>query len=87
MNKFKLKHAFKAVTNYNVHSYITKIRIEKAKEMLENTDRTVEFIAGKVGLDKSNLNIQFKKLTGKTPAEWRKNRNSNSPSNISYQSI
>jgi two-component system response regulator YesN len=87
MNKFKLKVAFKAVTNDNVHSYITKLRVEKAKELLESTDRTVGFIADKVGLDKSNLNIQFKKLTGKTPSEWRNNKSSNSFSNFSYQSI
>jgi AraC-like DNA-binding protein len=87
MNKFKLKVAFKAVTNDNVHSYITKLRVEKAKELLESTDRTIGFIADKVGLDKSNLNIQFKKLTGKTPSEWRNTRNTNSISNFSYQSI
>ena len=87
INKFKLKVAFKAVTNDNVHSYITKLRVERAKEMLESTDRTVGFIADKVGLDKSNLNIQFKKLTGKTPSEWRNNKYRNSLSNISYQSI
>ena len=88
MNKFKLKLAFKAVTNDNVHQYVTKLRVEKAKELLENTDRTVEFIANKIGLDKSNLNIHFKKLTGKTPSEWRNNsKNSNTYSNISHQSI
>lgn len=87
MNKFKLKVAFKAVSNYNVHSYITKIRIERAKELLETTDRTVEFIADKVGLVKSNFNTQFKKLTGKTPSEWRNSRNTTSFSNVSYQSI
>ncbi len=72
MNKFKLKLAFKAVTSYNVHSFITKVRIEHAKELLETTDHTIEYIAYKVGLDKSNLNIQFKKITGKTPSQWRK---------------
>jgi len=87
MNKFKLKVAFKAIAKDNVHSYITKLRVEKTKELLESTDRTIEFIAAKVGLDKSNLNIQFKKLTGTTPSEWRKNRNPNPFSNFSYQSI
>ena len=72
MNKFKLKLAFKAVTNDNIHSFITKLRIERAKELLENTDHTIEYIASKVGLYKSNLNIQFKKLTKKTPSQWRK---------------
>jgi AraC-like DNA-binding protein len=87
MNKFKLKVAFKAVSNDNVHSYITKLRIERAKELLESTDRTIESIADKVGLDKSNFNIQFKKLTGKTPSEWRNDRNTNPLTNFRYQSI
>jgi len=75
MNKFKLKIAFKAVTNYNVHEFITKVRIERAKELLENSDHTIAYIAKKVGLDKSNLNIQFKKITGETPSQWRKQPN------------
>ncbi|MCS3800887.1 helix-turn-helix domain-containing protein [Niastella sp. OAS944] len=87
MNKFKLKFAFKAVSNDNVHSYITKLRIEKAKEMLESTDRTIGFIADKVGLDKSNFYIQFKKLTGQTPSEWRNSKSTNSFSNYRYESV
>jgi two-component system response regulator YesN len=87
MNKFKLKQAFKAVSNDNVHSYITKLRVERAKELLESTDRTICFIADKVGLDKSNFNIQFKKLTGKTPSEWRNIKSTNSFSNSRYQNI
>lgn len=73
MNQFKLKLAFKAVTNDNIHAFLTKIRIGHAKRLLETTDHTISYIASKVGLDKSNFNIQFKKHTGKTPSEWRKN--------------
>jgi len=87
MNKFKLKVAFKAVSNDNVHSYITKLRIERAKELLESTDKTIGCIADKVGLDKSNFNIQFKKLTGKTPSEWRNYKSANTHSNYRYESI
>jgi len=72
INRFKLKLAFKAVANDNVHVYITKVRIEKAKHLLDTTTHTVSLIAVKVGLDKSNFNLQFKKHTGKTPSEWRK---------------
>lgn len=73
INKFKLKLAFKAVANDNVHVFITKVRIEHAKKLLENTDQTIGLIAVKVGLDKSNFNLQFKKHTGRTPSDWRKN--------------
>lgn len=71
-NKFKLKIAFKLITGYTVHEYLTKVRMDNAKDLLENTELTVEQIAYKIGLDKSNLDKQFKKLTMKTPTEWRK---------------
>ncbi len=76
ISKRKMIEAFKEITNDNVHSYLTKVRMEKAKELLESTDYTIEYVACKVGLDKSNLNIQFKKTTGKTPSEWRKDHSS-----------
>lgn len=73
INKFKLKLSFKEVAGDNVHVYVTKFRIEKAKQLLEKTDYNISLIAGQIGLDKSNLNLQFKKHTGKTPSAWRKN--------------
>jgi AraC-like DNA-binding protein len=75
INRLKLKLIFKAVTENNVHEYLIKIRIEHAKKLLETSDLNVGLIAVKVGLDKSNLNIQFKKLTGSTPSQWRNNNN------------
>ena len=71
VNKNKLKLAFTAVTNDTIHAYLTKVRIEHAKKLLVTTNLNIESIATKVGLDKSNFNIQFKKATGKTPSSWR----------------
>jgi YesN/AraC family two-component response regulator len=71
MNKCKLKVAFRAIANANVYEHVTKVRIEHGKELLELTNKTICEIARKVGLDKSNFIIQFKRLTGKTPSEWR----------------
>lgn len=73
INKLKLKTAFKALTNCNVHEFVTKVRMENGKVMLENTDKTIKDIAKRVGLDKSNFIIQFKHYTGKTPTQWRNN--------------
>jgi transcriptional regulator GlxA family with amidase domain len=72
MNKNKLKQAFTAVTNDTIHAYVTKVRIEQAKKLLATTNLNMESIAEKVGLDRSNFNIQFKKATGQTPSGWRK---------------
>jgi AraC-like DNA-binding protein len=76
INKFKLKKEFKAETSYNIHEYVTRVRIENAKVFLENTNKTICHIAQKVGLDKSNFIKQFKNYTGTRPTEWRKNLNS-----------
>ena len=72
VNKNKLKQTFTALTNDTIHAYLTKVRIEQAKELLVTTNLNMESIAEKVGLDRSNFNIQFKKATGKTPSGWRK---------------
>jgi YesN/AraC family two-component response regulator len=72
-NELKLKIAFKPVTNCTLHKYLTKVRIEHAKTLLEQTDLSIEQIATKIGLDKSNLDKQFKKHVMKTPTQWRKN--------------
>jgi len=71
VNKNKLKLAFTAVTNDTIHAYVTKVRIKQAKNLLVTTNLNITSIAKKVGLDKSNFNIQFKKATGKTPSSWR----------------
>lgn len=71
-NQQKLVICFKEVTNKNPYQYLTSARIEKAMNLLETTNLSVELIAGKVGLDKTNLNKQFKKVHGTTPNAWRK---------------
>ena len=70
-NIWDFRIAFKELTNENVHECLTKIRMEHAKQLLQKTDLNVSLIAARVGLDKSNLYIHFKKLTGLTPAQWR----------------
>jgi len=74
INTNKLKQAFAAVTHHTIHAYVTKVRMEHAKNLLVTTNFNIEIIAEKVGLDKSNFNIQFKKATGQTPSHWRSHK-------------
>jgi AraC-like DNA-binding protein len=73
-NENKLKISFKLVYKTTIHTFVTFIRIEKAKELLESSELSIEHIAGKLGLDHSNLTKQFKRSTGCTPKEWRNNK-------------
>ncbi len=71
-NESKLRKGFKLVNNKTIYEYLTQVRIEKAKELLETTDDPVKAIAFKLGYDVSNLAKQFRKITGMAPLEWRK---------------
>ena len=50
---------------------LIQTRMEKAKELLSNTDMKNYEIAEKVGFsDPHYFSISFKKITGKTPTEF-----------------
>lgn len=66
---------FKRETGENFSSYLNKIRIENAKEMMADETLTLRFISHKVGFsDESYFNRIFKKITGVTPGEYRRQR-------------
>lgn len=73
-NEFKLKNGFKQLYQMSIYAFLTSVRIEKAKELLNNTDFPIKNIAARVGFkDISNFNRNFKKLTGVSPLVWRRN--------------
>lgn len=64
---------FKKETGENIWSYLTEIRLNKAKELLKNTEDKTYSIAYQVGYDNpSYFSKLFKKSTGMTPNEFRK---------------
>lgn len=63
---------FKEVTGLNVSDYIQKIRIDEACGLLMNTDMKVVDIALQVGFNDIKFFYEvFKRITGKTPGEYR----------------
>ncbi|MBM6995313.1 AraC family transcriptional regulator [Paenibacillus sp. DXFW5] len=66
-----LFNAFKARTGLSPKQYLTKVRIDKAKELLTGS-LTVDQIASSVGFnDALYFSRQFKKSTGMSPSEYR----------------
>lgn len=64
--------AFKKALGETPHSYLIKIRISKAKVLLESTDYSLSEIAHKVGFKKaSSFTSQFKASTGMLPSKYR----------------
>lgn len=63
---------FKEYTKSTFNEYLTRVRVEKAKELLERLDLNIAQIAEEVGYGDSNYFSQvFKKVTGLRPSEYR----------------
>lgn len=67
-----LTKLFKEQHGEGIFDYISRVRIEKAKELLNDHDLSVKDIAERVGYINSNVFIRaFKKFTGLTPGKYR----------------
>ncbi len=65
--------AFKEETGLSPISYLLKIRIERAKELLSDTELKISDIALSVGFsNQQRFNEMFKKYAGQTPLQYRK---------------
>jgi two-component system response regulator YesN len=72
MNSSYFSRLFKEETGMGLIEYITKIRIEKAKEYLKKKDMKLNEIAELVGFEDANyFGRVFKKVTGFTPSKYR----------------
>ena len=68
----RFTHAFKESTGLSPKSYMQKIKIRIAIEMLENTDLRISEIAEAVGISDSNYFSRiFKKYTGYSPTLFK----------------
>ena len=68
-----LSHLFKQLTQKNITDYINELRIQKAKEILINTNIPIKKIVTEIGyFDVSSFIRKFKQQTGFTPGEYRK---------------
>lgn len=63
---------FKKYFNRSFIVYLNELRIEKAKQMLEDALRNIKDISSEVGYRDSNYFAKvFKRLTGMTPSDYR----------------
>lgn len=74
MNYSLFSYAFKQYTGTNFVNFLKDIRMEKAKELLENTDLRIMEISQKIGYENEKHFMKIFKVTcGVSPTEYRKN--------------
>lgn len=71
INPYTLSKLFRQVTGVNYIDYVTNLRIEKAKQLLLETDMKINNIAVQVGYQPRYFNRIFKKQLGITPGQFR----------------
>jgi len=75
-----LAHLFRAETGMTVRDYLTRVRIEVAKDLLCTTDEKLASIAARVGFfDASHLVRVFRKVTGASPNTYRRRQHGETP--------
>jgi len=73
LNPDYLNRIFKKETGLSIHDYITKERLEKAKELLRKTNMPISAIATEVGYGSfSHFSQLFKKYTDLNPKDYRR---------------
>lgn len=73
LNPSYLSRVFKEESGFSFVEYLTKVRMDRALQLLRHTDKRVYEIAAEVGFkDPHYFSLTFKKINGLTPNEYRK---------------
>ena len=73
LSESQLTRRFRKLFGVSPHEYILRVRVDAARTLLEETNRTISDIALEVGFtDHSHFIRSFKQLRGITPTQYRK---------------
>ena len=75
LSSFRISHVIKEQTGKTIMQHVMIIRINKARRILDQTDKSCGEIAHETGFcDQSYFIRHFKKITGTTPSRYRRTR-------------
>jgi AraC-like DNA-binding protein len=72
LNRNKLQFGFRELYQISIDEYRIQLRMEKARQLLEQTEKSVKDISVMLGYKSmGSFSAMFKKVYRKTPSEWR----------------
>jgi AraC-like DNA-binding protein len=72
LSRVQFVRQFKEATGQPPHAYILQRRIQRAKELLKNSDSTIVSVALDLGFcNQNHFTRVFSKFAGMTPGRWR----------------
>ena len=73
LSRFHFCRAFKESTGLSPHAWLRQHRLERAMQMLRDTDASVVSVAAALGYaSQTAFAAAFRKLTDETPSDWRR---------------
>lgn len=70
INERKLKYGFRRKYAISIHAFLIKVRMEKAIELLLQSEKSVELVSKLVGYkDRTSFSREFKKRFGRSPSK------------------
>jgi AraC family transcriptional regulator len=77
MSPFHFSRVFKRATGHSPHNFLMRKRVERASELLAETDMPIKEIAHAVGYrTQTHFTSVFRRLAGMSPGRYRKDRRS-----------
>ena len=73
LSRSYFSHAFRRSVGWTPHAHVVRLRLERAMMLMTHTDTPLTEVALAAGFaDQSHFSRSFRRLTGVTPADWRK---------------
>jgi transcriptional regulator GlxA family with amidase domain len=73
LSRSYFSRAFRSTVGRTPHAYLVRLRIERAMRLMADTRAPLSDVALAAGFaDQSHLSRSFRRTTGVTPAQWRR---------------
>ena len=73
LSRSYFSHAFRRSVGWTPHAHVVRLRLERAMMLMADTEAALTEVALAAGFaDQSHFSRSFRRLTGVTPADWRR---------------